>query len=191
MNWIEFIQDQRRWRIIMVAVLSLAIGWTFLSRIPKTALNAGDPPDSPREGFKAPDFTLELLGGGEVNLSQLQGQPVVLNLWASWCLPCRAEMPAIERVYQSYKDRGLIILGVNTTVQDNEDKAAAFVQEYGLTFPIPLDRDGTVSARYALGGLPTTFFIDREGIIRSVILGGPMSEAVIRSKVEDLMDEAP
>jgi thiol-disulfide isomerase/thioredoxin len=188
MNWIEFIQDQRRWRIIMVAVLSLAIGWTFLSRIQKTAMNAGDPPASPRQGFKAPDFTLELLGGGEVTLSQLQGQPVVLNLWASWCLPCRAEMPAIERVYQSYEDRGLVILGVNTTVQDNEAKAASFVQEYGLTFPIPLDRDGSVSARYALGGLPTTFFIDREGIIRSVILGGPMSEAVIRSKVEDLMD---
>jgi len=175
----------------MVVVLALGTVWTIFSRLPASATSNGVPPASPRQGFAAPDFTLDLLGGGEVTLSDLRGKPVVVNLWASWCLPCRAEMPAIERVYRDYQDLGLVVLGVNTTNQDSEADAAAFVRQYGLTFPIPLDRDGSVSVRYALRGLPTTFFIDREGIIRSVVVGGPMSEAVIRSKVEDLLKETP
>ncbi|HEX9617450.1 MAG TPA: TlpA disulfide reductase family protein [Anaerolineales bacterium] len=138
----------------------------------------------------APDFTLDLLEGGQVTLSDLRGQVVMVNLWASWCPPCRAEMPAIEKVYRSYKDLGLVVLGVNTTFQDSESGASAFVNQYGLTFPIPLDRDGSVSSRYALRALPTTFFIDREGVIRSVVVGGPMSEALIQSKVEDLLKSA-
>jgi len=176
---------------MMVVALSLGAGWTFLSRIPATATNPGERPPSPRQGFMAPDFTLDLLGGGQVKLSDLRGKPVMVNLWASWCPPCRAEMPAIEKVYRDYKDLGLVVLGVNTTNQDSEADAAAFVHEYGLTFPIPLDRDGSVSVRYALRGLPTTFFIDRKGIIRSVVVGGPMSEAVIRSNVEDLLKKTP
>ena len=175
----------------MVVVLSLGTVWTFLSRIPATATNPLERPASPRQGFPAPDFTLDLLGGGEVTLSDLRGKPVVVNLWASWCPPCRAEMPAIEKVYRDYKDLGLVVLGVNTTNQDSEADAATFVREYGLTFPIPLDRDGSVSMRYSLRGLPTTFFIDRMGIIRSVIVGGPMSEAVIRINIEDLLKETP
>jgi thiol-disulfide isomerase/thioredoxin len=126
-----------------------------------------------------------------VQLSELRGQPVMINLWASWCPPCRAEMPAIEKVYQAYKDRGLVVLAVNTTFQDNEADAAAFVREFGLTFLIPLDRDGSVSKRYQLRGLPSTFFVDRNGIIRSVVIGGPMSEALIQSKVEELLKETP
>lgn len=175
----------------MVVALALGGGWTFLSRLPATAANASQQPASPRQGFAAPDFTLELLGGGEVTLSELRGKPVVVNLWASWCPPCRAEMPAIQKVYQDYQDLGLVVLGVNTTNQDNEADAAAFVRQYKLTFPIPLDRDGAVSVRYELRGLPTTFFVDREGMIRSVVVGGPMSEAMIRSKVEDLLKETP
>ena len=175
----------------MIVVLSLGIGWTFLSRLPATSAYSGQQPASPRQGFAAPDFTLDLLGGGEVTLSDLIGKPVMINLWASWCPPCRAEMPAIQKVYQDYQDLGLIILGVNTTNQDNEADAAAFVRQYGLTFPIPLDRDGSVSVLYDLRGLPTTFFIDRKGIIRSVVVGGPMSEAVIRSNVEALLKEIP
>lgn len=174
----------------MAVVLALGSIWTILSRLPPEAANAGEP-SAPREGFYAPDFTLDLLGGGQVTLSELRGNAVVVNLWASWCPPCRAEMPAIEKVYQAYKNLGVVVLGVNTTYQDSESDAAAFVREYGLTFPIPLDRDGSVSRRYALSGLPTTFFIDRKGIIRSVVVGGPMSEAVIQSKVEDLLKGTP
>ncbi|MCI0608088.1 MAG: TlpA family protein disulfide reductase [Anaerolineae bacterium] len=113
----------------------------------------------------------------------------MLNLWASWCLPCRSEMPDIERVYQRYKDSGLIVIGLNMTSQDSELDVRAFVQELGLTFPIVLDRDGSVQSHYQLLGLPSTYFIDQSGIIRSVIVGGPMSEATIQSNVEDLLQE--
>jgi len=188
---IDLLKDQRRWAILTITFLALGIGWTFLSRLPASAANSNRQTASPRQGFAAPDFTLDLLGGGEVTLSDLRGAPVMLNLWASWCPPCRAEMPAIQAVYQEYGEEGLVVLAVNATNQDSESAAAAFVRDHGLTFPVPLDRDGSVSVLYALRGLPTTYFIDREGVIRSVIVGGPMSEAVIRSKVEELLRETP
>ena len=155
MTWI--LEDQRRWTTLMVAALVLGAGWAIMTRVPMAAANNGDR-SAPRQGFSALDFTLDLLGGGQVTLSELRGKVVMINLWASWCPPCRAEMPAIEKMYQTYRDLGVVVLGVNTTYQDSEPDAAAFVREYGLTFPIPLDRDGSVSQRYALSGLPTTFF---------------------------------
>lgn len=175
----------------MLAVFLLGSGWTVLSRVPPAATTNGQPPPSPREGFSAPDFTLELLGGGEVTLSDLRGQVVMVNLWASWCPPCRKEMPDIEQVYQDFKEDGLVVLAVNTTYQDTEAGAAAFIQEFGLTFPVPLDRTGVVARQYQLRGLPTTYFIDRDGVIQSVVVGGPMSASLIRSKVQDLLAEIP
>ena len=100
-------------------------------------------------------------------------------------------MPAIQQVYQAYQGQGLVVLGANITYQDNEVEAAAFIKEYGLTFPIALDRDGSLSRAYQLQGMPSTFFIDAEGVIQSVIIGGPISEAVMRSKVQDLLKAAP
>ena len=96
-------------------------------------------------------------------------------------------MPAIESVYQRYKDSGLVVIGLNLTSQDSESDAWAFAQELGLTFPIALDRDGSVRDRYQLLGLPSTYFIDQSGIIRSIIVGGPMSEATIQFSIEDLV----
>ncbi len=93
-------------------VLALGAVWTFLSRVPPAATTGGAPPSSAREGFSAPEFTLDLLGGGQVTLSNLRGTVVMVNLWASWCPPCRAEMPAIENVYRAYKDKGFEVLDV-------------------------------------------------------------------------------
>ncbi|HLA99517.1 MAG TPA: TlpA disulfide reductase family protein [Anaerolineales bacterium] len=186
----SWLNDERRWLALTFAALALGVIWTFTSRAPAAATSGGAPPPSPREGFSAPDFTLELLGGGQASLSGLRGKVVLVNFWATWCPPCRAEMPAIEKIYQSFKPLGLEVLAVNLTDQDSEAAVAAFVQELDLTFPIPLDRDGSVSARYLLRGLPSTFFVDRQGVIRSVVVGGPMSEALIQSKVEELLQES-
>jgi len=131
------LRDRRRWTALTLIVLAMGVAWTFASHAPIAASLA-----SPRQGSPAPDFTLDLLGGGEIKLSDLHSKPVLVNLWASWCPPCRAEMPSIQKVYQDYKDLGLVVLGVNTTNQDSEADAAAFVRQYGLSFPIPLDRDG-------------------------------------------------
>ena len=181
----------RRWQTWLVVVLVLGAVWTYQSRVPSDALTGAARPPSPREGFLAPDFTLDLLGGGTVTFSELRGQPVIINLWASWCLPCRAEMPSLEKLYQANREAGLVILAVNTTYQDSEAEAAAFVAEYGLTFPVPLDRTGAVSRAYLLRGLPTTLFVDRAGVVASVVIGGPMNEALIASKIEALLRSAP
>ena len=187
----RFIRTGRAWSLFLLATFILGSAWTWFSRLPPAAVVSGAPPPSPREGFSAPDFTLEVLGGGEMTLSELHGLVVLVNLWASWCPPCRAEMPTIERVYQDLKAQGLVVLAINTTYQDAEDAAASFVAEHSLTFPIALDRTGAVANRYQLRGLPSTFFIDRQGVIREVVVGGPMAESLIRSKVQDLLAEEP
>jgi len=191
MNPDSFLKDNRHWAALTLAVLTIGILWTLASRAPAAANTGGAPPPSPREGFSAPDFTLDLLDGGQVTLSDLRGKAVLINFWATWCPPCRAEMPAIEAVYRSHKDLGLEVLAVNTTNQDDQAAAAAFVEELELTFPVPLDRTGAVSASYNLRGLPSTYFIDRQGVIRSVVVGGPMSGALIQSRVEELLQENP
>jgi thiol-disulfide isomerase/thioredoxin len=165
-----------------------ALAWTLASTAKAADVTGGRVP-SPREGFLAPGFKLDLLSGGSVELSELRGKVVVINLWASWCPPCRAEMPAIQRVYEGYKDRGLEVIAVNTTFQDSEVEVAAFVDELLLTFPIALDRTGEVSNRYLLRALPTTFFVDAEGVIQKIVIGGPMSETLIRTSVEGLLGE--
>ncbi len=183
----EWMARPGRWFPVMGVTLGLALAWIWASAAPAAATTGGLIP-SPREGFLAPDFTLDLLDGGQVTLSDLRGKGVVINLWASWCPPCRAEMPAIQRVYERSKGRGLEVLAVNTTYQDSERAALDFIQELGLTFPVPLDRTGTVSRSYQLRALPSTFFVDREGIIRKVIIGGPMSEVTIQTAVEQILE---
>jgi len=167
---------------ITILILILVAAWTFIS-VPEPSSQQSDSEANPKAGFTAPDFTLDTLNGGQLTLSELRGQPIVLNLWASWCLPCREEMPAIEKIYQTYNG-SLVVIGLNLTSQDSESDAEAFVQELGLTFPIALDRDGSARERYQLLGLPSTYFIDESGIIRAVVVGGPMSEATIQSNTE-------
>jgi cytochrome c biogenesis protein CcmG/thiol:disulfide interchange protein DsbE len=184
MSWL--LQDSRRWWTFSLLILLAAVAWTINSRAP-TSSTTGQPVASPREGFPAPDFELDTLGGAPVSLAAQHGQVVVVNLWASWCGPCRAEMPTIQKLYAAKRERGLQVLAVNSTFQDDEAGARAFVQEFKLTFPILLDRDGAVSQRYRLQALPSTFIIDRKGVIRSVVIGGPMTEAFLQSKIEPLL----
>jgi peroxiredoxin len=164
--------------------------WIGFSQVPASATTSGSIP-SPREGFAAPDFTLETLDGETITLSDLRGKAVVVNLWASWCPPCRAEMPALQAAYEADNARGLEILAVNMTYQDREQDARNFVEDFGLTFTIPLDRDGTVARQYLLRALPSTFFVGPDGVIRKVVIGGPMSEATIRTTVSELLEELP
>jgi len=183
-----WIADRRRWFPFTAAVLVAAGVWTVRSSVP-VGTTTGGPAPSPRVGFAAPDFTLDRLGGGEVTLSDLRGKVVVVNLWASWCPPCRAEMPALQGVYEVNRERGLEVLAVNTTFQDSQADAADFVREFGLTFPVLMDESGDVSRSYLLRALPTTFFIDRRGVIREVVLGGPMTKTTMETTIQDLLAE--
>ena len=140
-------------------------------------------PSSPFVGKQAPDFTLPRLDGTEVSLSQFYGQPVVINFWASWCLPCREEMPELVRAYESHKAEDLMILGLNLTYSDSLPDVQAFATEFNITFPVLLDEDGTVSQKlYPVLGLPTSVFINRDGIIARVQIGkmtGPQIDQYI------------
>jgi len=180
-------QSNRRW-IWFIGLLILGLVWIGVSADRLGASTNGLIP-APAQGFLAPDFTLETMSGASYKLSDLRGQAVVVNLWASWCGPCRLEMPALNKVYEEYKDKGLVILAVNATNQDNPAAVEAFVAQFGLRFPVLMDNDGTVSRLYELRSLPTTFFIGRDGVIRRVIVGGPMAESTLRIEVESLLAE--
>lgn len=166
--------------------------WLILTRaqatpaqsLPAPLVSASDP--APAIGHPAPDFTLSDLSGAPVQLSDQRGQVVLVNIWATWCPPCRAEMPAIEAVYRQYAAQGFTVLAIN---QAEESAAvAAYLQQQGLSFPALLDHDGAVSAGYRASVLPTTFFIDRRGVIRA-IYRGPMARTVIAGTVEQLLAE--
>jgi thiol-disulfide isomerase/thioredoxin len=115
------------------------------------------------------DFSLPLLNGENRKLSDLQGKVVFLNFWATWCGPCRAEMPAMEALHRRFKDRGFEILAVNC--QEKREQAAAFMQDLGLSFPVALDGSGQISSAYGIRAIPTTYILDRQGSIIARIVG--------------------
>ncbi|MCO6452382.1 MAG: TlpA family protein disulfide reductase [Caldilineales bacterium] len=168
--------------IVIIAILVLGAGWIWLNRVPDSAATASVS-SIPLSGHPAPDFELQTLDGESMSLADLRGKPVVLNFWASWCGPCRAEMPELEQAYRDNRDGGLVVLGVN---QGEEQVIAAdFVNRYNLTFPVVLDQRLLVSQLYRTNSLPTTFFIDRDGIIREQVIG-QMNTAMLEQRLRSI-----
>ncbi len=128
-------------------------------------------------GSPAPDFQLTLFNGENLRLSDLKGEVVVLNFWASWCPPCRQEMPAFERIWQEYRDKGVVFLGV--AVSDFEEYARGFAEQVGVTYPLGLDTTDEIGTDYRVEVMPTTYFIDRQGNVARGLAGG-LNEAVLR-----------
>ena len=174
-------------RIIYSLILLLGLAWIFASADRSGKSTAAEQTPAPQKGFLAPDFELKTPTGESVKLSDLRGQAVLVNLWATWCPPCRAEMQTIETVYNEYEDQGFVVLAVNMTYQDNALDIVPFVTEQGLTFPILLDETGDMAIAYQLNSLPSSYFIGRDGIINEVVIGGPMSEALLRTRVEAIL----
>ena len=172
-------------RILFILILVLGVGWIFLSADREGVSTAGQIP-APQKGFLAPTFTLETLEGKSVTLSDLRGKMVLLNFWATWCPPCRAEMPAFQEAYADYVEKDFVIIAVNATAQDSPEAVAEFIAEFGLSFPIMLDRTGEVNRLYQVQSLPTSFFIDKDGVIQEVVVGG-LAEAMVRVRIEELM----
>lgn len=135
----------------------------------------------------APDFTLRDLRGNQVSLSDFRGQPIVLNFWATWCSPCRVEIPHLEALYTKYKDRGLVILGMNTETDYIKVKRFA---EPRISYTVLLD-GSTQAQGYDVSGIPCTYYIDRAGIIRHRSVGfGPGDEVMIEEKIKALLADS-
>ncbi len=164
-----------RWNILIVLTLAVGLVWIWVNRLPVDRAQTVDLRPAPAVGHPAPDFTLTTAGGEPFNLADLRGIPVVLNFWATWCPPCRAELPELEAASNRFAGQ-VAIVGVNQA----EAPAAvqAFATQLGLTFAIPLDQDAAVSQRYFVRSLPTTFFIDRDGVIQQLQVG-PVTEATL------------
>lgn len=118
---------------------------------------------------KAPDFTLKSQSGNNLKLSELRGKVVMINFWASWCGPCRQEMPLLDQLYQHYRSLDFTILGVN--VEENPDAAKSLLKDLPVTFPILFDSANTVSKLYKVKGMPSTIIVDRDGNMRYMYMG--------------------
>jgi cytochrome c biogenesis protein CcmG/thiol:disulfide interchange protein DsbE len=173
-------------RIFFILTLIAGLAWIVFS-IDNTGISTARAIAAPQKGFLAPDFTLKTTDQQTVTLSDLKGQAILVNIWATWCPPCRAEMPAIEKLYEEYRYQGFIVLGLNSTIQDNHAAITSFIKEYNLTFPILLDELGEVSHTYQIRSLPTSFFINRDSTVNEVVVGGPISEALFRTLIEDIL----
>lgn len=167
-------------------LLTLGLAWIFISADRSGTSTAGKIP-APQQGFLAPDFELKTPAGEAVRLSDLRGQAVLVNLWATWCPPCREEMQTIDKMYQEYKEQGFTVLAVNMTYQDDALAVMPFVDEQELSFPILLDDTGDMANAYQLRSLPSSYFVRRDGIINELVIGGPMSEALLRTRIEDIL----
>ena len=130
----------------------------------------------PQRGELVPGFSLALLDGSELTLADLRGQIVVLNFWASWCSPCRREAPALQRVWETYKDQGVVFVGV--TYRDAKGASLAFIKEYGITYPNGVDERGRISGDYGVTAVPETYVIDREGRLAWFQIGEAQAEAL-------------
>ena len=182
----------RHWRtfvlpVAVIAAIAVAIWWLEYrpgteeaalspisgeeygpAELPASLLPPGTDPGV-GEGEPAPEFLLPRLDGGDLRLSDYRGQPVVLNFWATWCAPCRKEIPQLVAAHEQFAEQGLAVVAVN--LQEGGSIVQRFADDFGMDFPIAIDTSGAVADDYRLLGLPTTYFIDREGVIRSVFFG--------------------
>ena len=139
-------------------------------------------------GAPAPQFTLSARGGRDVSLTQYHGQVVMINFWASWCGPCRTEMPLLENIYKKYHKAGFTLLGVN--VEPDSKAAEGFLKQTSVSFPVIYDKDSTVSKAYDVSGMPSTVIIDRKGNIRVLHRGyKPGDENEYLDKIRSLVRE--
>ncbi|MFJ8235104.1 thiol-disulfide oxidoreductase ResA [Ureibacillus sp. NPDC094379] len=167
-------------RSIILVVLVAAIVYTVYSSATK------DKVEVLQEGAEAPNFELVDLNGETHRLSDYEGQGVFLNFWGTWCEPCKKEMPAMDRQYAAFKDQGVHVLAVNIAQSDFE--VQNFVDTYGLSFPVVIDKTKSVMTAYNINPLPTTMLISPEGKVEKIITG-EMTETQIASFMESIKPE--
>lgn len=185
------IKTRFQWTILLVVSALLGTGWIFYSREPVIEERFTSLTEAPIVGYLAPNFTLSTPGGQAVTLSDYvaqestAGKPVVLNFWASWCAPCRIEMPHFQNASQKYGEQ-VAILGINQA--ESAEIVTDFGAEFDITYPLLVDADRSVNNQYAIINLPTTVFIDANGVVQEVLIG-TVSQAVLEDRIEQLLAE--
>ncbi len=182
----------RRWIVGMAAGLAVLVAGIVLatvsSRWTSPQATRLPPLATPSTPFPAPDFRLRSFGGPLIALSDFRGRVIVLNFWASWCLPCREEMPNLERAWREFRSRGVTVVGLN--VADDYDEGAAFLAQLKITYPNAYDPEQTRVNAYRVAGLPTTIFIDAEMRARTRVSGGYLGSQgyeQLRQQILDLL----
>jgi peroxiredoxin len=141
-------------------------------------------------GQRAPDFTLSSTDGTQVSLQQYQGKVVFLNFWATWCIPCREEMPALEKLHQTYQTQDLVILAID--LKESPEQVKAFFEKHALSFASVIDTDGTIFRAYSVTGMPTTYLIGRDGHILARGIGGrDWTKAEAHELIRELVHKNP
>ena len=177
--------------IVFVGLILLVLGACSafpFGLVGNTANPAGGTarPMTVKIGDLAPEIDLQSVTGDHIVLSKLEGRPVIVNFWATWCGPCRAEFPTLVRKYKQYQDQGLVILGVNYQDDNNDQGILNFMRNSLVAFPIVRDLDERYGRMYRINGLPTSFFIDRKGIVRDIVVGGPMDDDFIDQQMKKI-----
>jgi peroxiredoxin len=173
---------------IAVGLVIVGLVWFFdrpnAAGVQAITLSASPTGPAPRLEREAPDFSVRTLGGEDVRLSDFRGRPVWINFWATWCPPCRAEAPDIQEVYEAHESEGLVVLAIS--IGESTNTVADYIKRTGMTVTVGIDEGTNVAAQYRIVGIPTHFFIDREGVLREWRIGS-MSKKTMESKVGEIM----
>lgn len=197
---IYFVLKARKLKIANLIILQSIVVFVFAALSGSFLMNLFFNEDKPKvntagiktaevglqEGNKAPDFQLKTLNGTDVKLSDLQGKKVILNFWATWCPPCKAEIPHMQDFYESRNKTEVEILAVNLTPSEkNQGNIKEFVRDRNVTFPVLLDQDGEVGDQFRALTIPTSYLIDSNGIVRKKIIG-PMDKEMMNQLIENV-----
>lgn len=173
-----------KWSVISVIFIGsiLFTAWAGVNRTINVA-SAKTLTAAPQMGYRMPPFTLPVLGSNtQISAKDLAGKPVFVNFWTSWCTYCRLEAPDIEKAYKKYGNK-VVFLSVNVTSQDSMPAIEAFVQQFGMTWQVPLDTTGAVAQKYQIIAFPTSFFVNKSGLIEDKVVGA-LSPGTLNADLE-------
>ncbi len=170
--------------VVGVSLVNLALLVLLGSQLLTPAQNQSNAGSSPLIGHPAPDFTLAVLSAhagaaSKMHLADLKGKPIVLNFWASWCIPCQHEAPLLQATWQSVQRQGIVFLGID--FQDARSAGLTFLHTYGITYSNVADDTGSTAINYGVSGVPETFFLDRHGVIVSKVIGELTAQTMQRN----------
>jgi cytochrome c biogenesis protein CcmG/thiol:disulfide interchange protein DsbE len=179
----DFSPQKKNWGGLLGRILAFTI---VLGLLTFFAFGLAKADKGPRDSGLAPDFSLTGFDGRKVTLSELRGKVVVINFWASWCLPCRQEAAYLEQTWRKYKDKDVVFIGVDYV--DTEKEAKAYIKEFDITYINGPDLKTRIADSYNIKGVPETYYVSKDGILKGVHIG-PLETPILDQKIDELLAE--